>query len=133
MTDTTHVSVPLYRLAHSRTGDKGNVSNISVIAWNEDCYPLLVQQLTAEAVGLWFAARQPTKVDRYCIDTLGALNFVLHGVLDGGVNDALNLDTHGKSLSFFLLDFPVDVPASLAAQLPDITYPTATKTTQGDR
>lgn len=117
------LSVPLYRLAHGRTGDKGNISNISVIAWRPDLYPVLVEQLTADAVQAWFSLRNPGKVERYQIDTLCAMNFVIHDVLDGGVNDALNLDTHGKALSFFLLDFPISVPAQLAGTLPDINHP----------
>ena len=69
----------------------------------------------------WFAYRQPARVTRYLLPTLHAMNFVLEGVLDGGVNDALNLDAHGKSLSFRLLDMTVQVSPELAARLPDIT------------
>ena len=61
-----------------------------------------------------FAHRRPQAVTRYLLPRLGAMNFVLDGVLDGGVNDALNLDAHGKALSFLLLDLPVAVPAELA-------------------
>lgn len=120
MSTTTFTTVPLYRLAHSRTGDKGNISNISVIAWRPDLYDLLVAQLTPETVAQWFAYRQPAQVDRYLLPSLHAMNLVLHGILDGGVNDALNLDSHGKGLSFHLLDFPIRVPAGLSASLPDI-------------
>lgn len=115
------ILVPLYRLAHSRTGDKGNISNISVIAYDESTYPLIRDQLTAEAVKQWFSFRNPTFVQRYEVASIGALNFVLHEVLDGGVNSALNLDTHGKALSFHLLDFPLRVSSELAETLPDIT------------
>lgn len=119
-TSTTQASVPLYRLAHSRTGDKGNTSNISVIAWTPEIYPLLLEQVTPEKVAAWFAARKPTRVLRYELPGLHALNLVLEGVLDGGVNDALNLDAHGKALSFHLLDMPVQVPSAWLEQLPDI-------------
>lgn len=122
-TDTKQVSVPLYRLAHGRTGDKGDISNISVIAWEDTLFPLLVEQLTEDAVRRWFALRQPTRVTRYTLPSIAALNFVIEGVLDGGVNDALNLDTHGKALSFHLLDFPVLVTPGLAADLPDVHHP----------
>ncbi len=115
-----HVAVPLYRLAHSRTGDKGDTSNISVIAWSEELYPLLVEELTVPAIQKWFAYRSPTQVTRYLIPSLHAMNIVLDGILDGGVNDALNLDAHGKGLSFHLLNMPVCVPASIEARLPDI-------------
>lgn len=114
------ISVPLYRLAHSRSGDKGNISNLSLIAWDEACYAVLVEQITAVRVAQWFDYRHPTRVARYEIPTLQAMNFVLEGVLDGGVNDALNLDAHGKSLSFHLLDLPVEVSAELARRLPDV-------------
>lgn len=111
MTITTTVS--LLRAAHGRTGDKGNRSNISVIAWHSDLYPLLVEQVTEEAVTRQFGHRRPARVARYLLPHLHAMNLVLDDVLDGGVNDALNLDSHGKSLSFLLLDLPLSVPESL--------------------
>jgi hypothetical protein len=109
--------VPLARLAHSRTGDKGDRSNISLVAWHPALYPLLVEQVTEEVVAAHFAHRRPTSVSRYLLPRLHAMNFVLDGVLDGGVNDALNLDSHGKALSFHLLDLQVRVPAALGAHL----------------
>ncbi|SCK58550.1 hypothetical protein VAR608DRAFT_6255 [Variovorax sp. HW608] len=112
-----HIEVPLYRAAHGRTGDKGDRSNISVIAWHPDLYPLLVEQITPEAVAAQFRHRAPTQVQRFLLPKLHAMNFVLDGVLDGGVNDALNLDTHGKALSFLLLDLPIRVPRELADRL----------------
>jgi len=111
------VQLPLYQLAHGRAGDKGNTSNISVIAWDADCFALLVEQLTEARVAEWFGYRHPTAVKRYVLPKLEAMNFVLEGVLDGGVNDALNLDTHGKGLSFWLMDLPLDLPVALAARL----------------
>ncbi|WP_288013065.1 hypothetical protein [Diaphorobacter sp.] len=113
----TDLTVPLYRLAHGRTGDKGDRSNISVIAWHPALWDVLVQQVTEEAVALQFAARGPARVTRYLLPQLQAMNFVLDGVLDGGVNDALNLDSHGKALSFLLLDLPVRMPAALVHHL----------------
>lgn len=115
--DTTTVTVPLHRAAHSRTGDKGNRSNISVIAWHPDLFPVLVSQVTAAAVAHHFAHRRPGHVQCYALPLLSALNLVLDDVLDGGVNDALNLDTHGKALSFWLLDMPIKVPAELMHRL----------------
>jgi hypothetical protein len=114
---TAMVTVPLYRAAHGRTGDKGNRSNISVIAWHPDLYPVLLAQMTEAAVARHFAHRRPSRVQRHELPMLWAMNFVLDGVLDGGVNDALNLDTHGKALSFWLLDLPVQIPTSLVAFL----------------
>ena len=113
----SHITVPLYRAAHGRTGDKGNRSNISVIAWHPGLYPVLLAQLTEAVVARHFAQRRPARVQRFELPGLAALNFVLDEVLDGGVNDALNLDTHGKALSFWLLDLPIEVPASLAPLL----------------
>jgi hypothetical protein len=111
------IHVPLWRAAHGRTGDKGNRSNISVIAWAAELYPLIAEQITEAAVARAFAHRRPSRVQRHLLPTLHAMNFVLDDVLDGGVNDALNLDSHGKSLSFLLLDLPLVVPASLAPLL----------------
>lgn len=111
------ITVPLLRAAHGRTGDKGNRSNISVIAWHPDLYPLLVEQITEEAVARQFAHRQPSRVSRYLLPQLRAMNFVLDDVLDGGVNDALNLDSHGKALSFHLLELPLTVPLALRTLL----------------
>jgi len=107
------MTVPLYRLAHGRTGDKGDRSNISVIAWHDDLYGTLVAQVTEDAVARQFTHRRPQGVTRHLLPNLHAMNFVLDGMLDGGVNDALNLDTHGKSLSYLLLDLPVLVPPHL--------------------
>jgi hypothetical protein len=103
-------TILLYELAHARTGDKGNRSNISVIAYKAADFELLKAQVTAERVAAHFAYRKPTHVERYVLPKLGAMNFVLDGVLDGGVNDALNLDMHGKTLSFHLLTLPIVIP-----------------------
>lgn len=111
------VLVPARRLAHGRTGDKGNRCSISVIAWRPEFYPILVNQLTEEAVRTCFAYRQPTAITRYLLPTLDALNFVIDEVLDGGVNDSLNLDSHGKSLSFLLLSIPIRVEPAMVPLL----------------
>jgi len=116
-TAASTITVPLWRVAHGRTGDKGNRANISVIAWAPELYPLLVEQVTEAVVMQVFAHRRPSRVQRFELPRLHAMNFVLDDVLDGGVNDALNLDSHGKSLSFLLLDLPLKVPASLAPLL----------------
>jgi hypothetical protein len=116
-TASSVVTVPLWRAAHGRTGDKGNRANISVIAWTAELYPLLVQQVTEAAVARVFAHRRPSRVQRFQLPNLQALNFVLDDVLDGGVNDALNLDSHGKSLSFLLLELPLVLPLPLAPLL----------------
>jgi hypothetical protein len=107
------ITVPLYRLAHGRTGDKGDRSNISVIAWKPELWDLLTEQVTESAVAELFADRRPSTVRRYLLPQLCAMNFVLDGVLDGGVNNSLNLDTHGKNLSYRLLELPIRVPKPL--------------------
>ncbi len=107
--------IELYQLAHARTGDKGNRVNISLIVYDAKDYPLLVEQVTEQRVADHFSHRAPTKVVRYLLPKLGAMNFVLDDVLDGGVNDSLNLDMHGKALSFHLLTLTVRVPAEPTA------------------
>jgi len=106
------LSIALHHAAHGRTGDKGNRSNISVIAWHADLWPFLLEQVTESAVARRFEGRHPSSVRRYVLPKLHAMNFVIDDVLDGGVNDALNLDSHGKALSFLLLDMTIEVPAS---------------------
>jgi len=101
--------IPLYQLAHARTGDKGNRSNISVIAYRAEDFPILLRELTAERVKDHFSFRKPSVVKRYELENLKALNFVIDDVLDGGVNLSLNLDSHGKSLSYWLLAMEIDV------------------------
>ena len=115
MTSATQ-QIELHRLAHSRTGDKGSTANISLIAYDAEWFPLLVEQVTEEAVAELFRHRRPSSVRRYVLPKLGAMNFVLSDVLDGGVNDSLNLDTHGKTLSFLLLSLKIELPAELAAR-----------------
>ena len=112
------MTVPLHLLAHGRTGDKGNRSNISVIAYRPEFYPVLVAEVTEERVARAFAHRRPTAVRRFLLPKLHAMNFVIDDVLDGGVNSALNLDSHGKSLAFLLLDIAIEVPNNIASLLP---------------
>jgi len=103
--------VKLRELAHSRTGDKGNTSNISVIAYHETHYPLLREQVTAERVKAHFAGVVEGDVVRYELPNIAALNFVMSQTLGGGVTRSLALDAHGKSLSSALLDLEIDAPA----------------------
>ena len=103
-------TTPLHALAHGRTGDKGDRSNISVIAYDPAHWETLVDQVTEARVAALFAHRRPTAVKRYLLPKLHAMNFVLDGVLDGGVNGSLNLDTHGKALAFLLLELPITLP-----------------------
>jgi hypothetical protein len=107
----TMARVALHRIAHGRTGDKGDRSNISVFAYRPEAYPVIAEQLTEARVAEAFRDRRPTAVKRYLLPKLHGMNFVIDGVLDGGVNDSLNLDTHGKSLVFLVLALEVEVPA----------------------
>ncbi len=97
----------LRAIAHSRTGDKGDTSNISVIAFDERDFPLLLRHVTAERVREHFAGVVRGEVARYELPKLGALNFVLRDALGGGVTRSLTLDTHGKGLSSALLDLEI--------------------------
>src|SRR5688500_10450556 len=108
-----NTEVSLRQIAHARTGDKGNRTNISLIAYDARHYDLLVEQVTPERVAEQFAYRKPTHVRRYLLPKSAAMNFVLDDVLDGGVNDSLNLDMHGKALSFHLLAMTVHVPIAM--------------------
>ncbi len=105
----------LRAIAHSRTGDKGNTSNISLIAYRDEDYPLLVEHVTAARVRAHFADIVHGEVTRYELPRIGALNFVLRDALGGGVTRSLALDAHGKSLSSALLDL----------ELPDRERPSA--------
>ena len=111
MSDWTEV--PLHRVAHARSGDKGNRLNIAVVCRESAFYPALSATLTAERLAGIFASRRPSRVVRYELPKLYAFNFVLDDVLEGGVNASLGLDGHGKSLSFLLLAAFVSVPAAL--------------------
>ena len=97
----------LREIAHSRTGDKGNISNISVIAYDAKDYPVLLQQVTAERVKAHFSGVVAGEVVRYELPNLAALNFVMDQALGGGVTRSLALDAHGKSLSSALLDLDI--------------------------
>jgi len=100
----------LREIAHARAGDKGNISNISVIAYDPADYPLLERWVTADRVRQHLCAVVHGEVRRYTLPGLGALNFVLHDALAGGVTRSLALDAHGKTLSSALLtlDIPED-------------------------
>lgn len=106
--------VPLVQLAHARSGDKGDSANIGVIAYDDDLYPILVKELTADRVKEHFGTWVQGAVERYELPNLGALNFVLHGALDGGGTVSLRTDAQGKVLSAALLRLQIEVPESVA-------------------
>lgn len=94
-------------IAHSRAGDKGDISNLSLIAYRLDDYPLLEKQVTAQRVQAHFKGVVHGDVQRFLLPQLGAMNFVMHSALGGGVTRSLALDAHGKSLSSALLDMEI--------------------------
>ena len=94
----------LKEICHSRTGDKGDISNISLIPWNEADYPMLKEQVTAQRVKEYFSEICLGKVTRYEAAGICALNFVMEQALGGGVLRSLAMDKHGKSLSSALLE-----------------------------
>ena len=97
----------LLDIAHSRTGDKGNISNISLIVYDEKDYELIREKVAAEKVKEYFKDIVHGEVVRYEIPNLGALNFVMDEALGGGVTRSLALDKHGKSLSSALLEMEI--------------------------
>jgi hypothetical protein len=97
----------LREIAHSRTGDKGNTSNVSVIAYDPKNYPLLEKYVTAERVKEFFSEIVQGEVVRYTLPKVGALNFVMYKALGGGVTRTLALDIHGKSLCSALMNFEI--------------------------
>lgn len=94
-------------IAHSRTGDKGNISVISVIAYKPEDYPLIKEKVTAQAVKNYFSEIVHGNVTRYELPNIHALNFVMENALGGGVTRSLAIDMHGKTLGFALLEMEV--------------------------
>jgi hypothetical protein len=113
----TMLEVPLVKLAWARSGDKGNLSNIGLIARRPEWLPLLWQRITPQAVQQYFAHLVKGRVDRYHLPGIAAMNLVLHDALAGGGPASPRFDPLGKGMAQMLLDMPVHVPAALAAQL----------------
>ena len=117
------VAVALMRLAWARSGDKGHLFNVAVIARRAEYLPWLRAALTPEAVGSWYRHLGhdggAPRVDRYDVPGVHALNFVIHDALEGGLNASTQLDPAAKGMGQLLLRFPVPVPAALAGHLDD--------------
>ena len=103
------MKAPLSKLAHTRSGDKGDTANIGVIAWRESDYPVLVREVTAERVKRFFGERVTGEVERFELPNLGALNFLLHGALGGGGTVSLRVDAQGKTLGAALLRMEIEI------------------------
>ena len=97
----------LKEIAHSRTGDKGNISVISVIAYQQEDYKLNKEKVTVEKLKDYFKDIVHGKITRYEIESIGALNFVMEDALGGGVTRSLAIDMHGKTLGSALLEMKI--------------------------
>ncbi|HUS05468.1 MAG TPA: hypothetical protein VMZ52_04190 [Bryobacteraceae bacterium] len=103
------MKISLSRIAHGRSGDKGDTSNVGIIAFHQRHYPILVREVTAARVRQHFGGLVKGKVDRYELPNLGALNFLMYEALGGGGTLSLRLDAQGKTLSAALLRMEIDV------------------------
>lgn len=102
--------IQLHEIAHGRAGDKGNRSNIGLIPYRDEDYELIADKVTAKAVKQYFRDVVKGDVERFDLPKLKAFNFILDEALEGGVNDALAVDTHGKSRASILLCMEIEVP-----------------------
>lgn len=110
-------ALPLIRLAWARSGDKGNLSNVGIVARRPEWLPLLRNALTPERIGAYLAHLVGGKIERFELPGIAAINLVLHDALDGGGPVSRRLDPLGKGMAQILLDMPIDVPRSIAAAL----------------
>ncbi len=116
-TQENTVTLPLVKLALARSGDKGDIANIGLVARQPEWLPLLWARVTPEAVRDYFAPLVKGDVERYYLPGVSAINYVMHDALDGGGPASCRMDPLGKGLGQMLLDMPVSVPVSIAAQL----------------
>jgi hypothetical protein len=111
------MKIQLTRLAHARSGDKGDTANVGLIALKEEYYPLLIREVTAERVKRHFKGICKGEVERFELPNLSALNFLLHESLGGGGTLSLMTDAQGKTFSTALLRMFVEVPDDEARKL----------------
>ena len=111
------MKISLFKLAHARSGDKGDTANVGVIALKDEFYPILVREVTAERVKQHFAEMVKGDVERFELPNLGALNFLLHESLGGGGTLSLMTDAQGKTLSTALLRLNIEIPDGEASDL----------------
>ena len=111
------MKVKLIKLAHARSGDKGDTANVGLIALREESYSILVREVTAARVKEHFKGICKGEVERFELPNLGALNFLLHGSLGGGGTLSLMTDAQGKTFSAALLRMEIDVPDDEADRL----------------
>ena len=108
------MKVKLDDIAHARSGDKGDASNVGLIAERPELYPVLVEQVTAERVKEHFRQVCRGPVERFELPNILALNFILHDSLGGGGTESLKNDAQGKTHAQGLLEMEIDVPEELA-------------------
>lgn len=113
--------VKLIDIAHGRSGDKGDGSNVGIIARHPDIYPFLKKKLTADVVKEHMKHICKGKVERYEMPNIGALNFVLHESLGGGGTVSLKLDAQGKTHASMLLRMDIDVPKELLEKIKKVS------------
>ena len=111
------MKIELLKLAHARSGDKGDTANVGVIALKEEFYPLLVREVTAEKVKAHFGEMVKGAVERFELPNLNALNFLLHESLGGGGTLSLMTDAQGKTFSTALLRMKIDIEDTEAKNL----------------
>jgi hypothetical protein len=111
------MKVQLAKLAHARSGDKGDTANVGLIAFRDDLYPLLAREVTAERVKAHFKGICKGEVERFELPNLGALNFLLHESLGGGGTLSLMTDAQGKTFSTALLRMEIEIPDNEAMEL----------------
>ncbi len=115
--DGGHVELPLSRLAFARSGDKGDLANIGIVARRPELLPLIWAEVTPEAVGRYFAHLAGGPVERFHLPGIAGINYVVHDALAGGGPASPRMDPLGKGMGQMLLDLPVSVPRALAATL----------------
>jgi hypothetical protein len=115
----------LQRIAHARSGDKGDASNVGLIADSAEIYELLRREVTAERVKAHFAQVCRGEVERFELPNLSALNFILHDSLGGGGTESLKTDAQGKTHAQGILLLEIEVPDELAARLKASPHPHA--------
>jgi hypothetical protein len=116
-------TIRLGRIASARSGDKGNHANLGVVAYTEAGYEYLRRTLTADRVAAFFAGLGATRVERFELPKVGALNFLLYNALAGGASRSLRIDTQGKLLGTAVLELELPRPGNLDAMLGPSPHP----------
>jgi hypothetical protein len=106
-------TISLRKIAYARSGDKGSTANIGVIAYTKEGYDFLREYLDENKVAKYFNSLGPERVERYLLDNLGAINFLLIGALAGGGSQSLRIDSQGKALGMAMLEMPIQIEEKL--------------------